>query len=289
MKGDGHHAFALDVDTFHLTRALKHLLKAEPRTQVVHLKYDSETLTIAMGGTLLDVPATGTWPQPVCVRRKWLEVLVAIPFEAAITVLRQADGWLDARGFRVKCSLDPWTEESEASNKRQEDLEGAYRILAPYKVTKREVGTLIKEADSAKARLWGPNDHSVIEEIAKVWRPLAIFGVEPSDIRRLKDRKSRALFKRGRKPDADGYGPLEVTEREKIDLIEGGDSANARLWRSSDGRLIDQLARAWKQLAIYGVEPSEIRRLIDRKALCLEMTSPSRGSALHRKARGKSE
>jgi hypothetical protein len=266
MKGDGHHAFALDVDTFHLTRELKRLLKAEPRSPKAHLKYDLRTLTIALGRTLMEVPASGTWPQPVCVQRKWVEVLATTPFEPAITVLRQADGWLHARDFRVKCSVDAWTEDSEALAKRKEDLDGAHRILARYRVTKREVGTLIKDADPTKSQLWEPNDGSLIDKIARVWKQLAVYGVEPSDIRRLIHRKSRALYKSGRKPYADGYGPLEVTEREQRALIEDGDTAKAELWRSNDGRLLDDIALAWKQLAVYGVEPSDIRRLVDRKA-----------------------
>jgi hypothetical protein len=269
MKGVGPNAYSLEVDTLQLTQALKHLRKFERRAKLVLLKYDSETLTVSMGRTSRDVQATGTWPQAVSVARAWAEALAKEPFEAAITTLRQADGMLHARDFQVRCSIDPSTEESEAFVKREEDLSGAHRILARYKVTQQELGALINEADSAKASLWGPNDGRLIDDIALVWRQLVRHGVEPSEIRRLIDRKSRELWKSGHKSDADGYSPLaryNVTKREESALIGQADSAKATLWGPKDVRLIDDIVLAWKHLVTYGVEPSDIRRLIDRKS-----------------------
>jgi hypothetical protein len=266
MQGVDLNAFSLDVDTRELTRALKHLLRFEPRTKLAHLKYISGTLTVSMGRTSRDVSATGAWPKAVSVGRKWAEAQTKTPIEAAITVLRQADGFLHTRDNRVRCSLDTWTEESEALAGRREAIDGACRILARHKVTRREISVLIEEADPATARLWGPNDGRLIGEIGLLWKRLVAHGVEPSDIRRLIHSKSRDLWKSAGKSDADGYGPLAVTEREKSALIESGDLAKAGLWRPNDGRLIDDIALAWMQLVIYGVEPSEIRRLIDRKS-----------------------
>jgi hypothetical protein len=108
----------------------------------------------------------------------------------------------------------------------------------------------------------------MLEDIALAWEHLVTYGVEPSDIRRLLHRKSRDLWKRGRRPPADLYRPLaryNVTEQDKMDLIDGGDLAKARLWGPQDARLVGDIGHAWKHLAFYGVEPSEIRRLIDRK------------------------
>ncbi|HXB71626.1 MAG TPA: hypothetical protein VNY05_25540 [Candidatus Acidoferrales bacterium] len=89
-------------------------------------------------------------------------------------------------------------------------------------------------------------------------------GVETSDIRRLLDRKSHDLWK-SHKSDPDGYGPLaryKVTQREKMDLIDNADPAKARPWPSYDSWLI-AVALAWKRLALYGVEASEILSLLD--------------------------
>jgi hypothetical protein len=98
---------------------------------------------------------------------------------------------------------------------------------------------------------------------------MAIYGVEPSDIRRLIDRKSRELWKGGRKVDTEGhslFARYNVTDAEQRALIENGDLTKAKLWGPQDGRLIDDIALAWKQLVLHGVEPSGIRLLIDRKS-----------------------
>ena len=49
---------------------------------------------------------------------------------------------------------------------------------------------LIESGDLAKARLWGPNDRLIMRDIADAWKGLFTYGVEPSDIRRLINRKS---------------------------------------------------------------------------------------------------
>lgn len=269
MKEVDQNAFALHVDTIQLTRALKRLLRCETRIRLVDLRYDSEALSVSMGRTSCDVPATGTWPRPVSVARAWAKALATKPFEAAITTLRQAEGILDARGFKTRCSFDPRTEETESLVKRDEDVVGAHRILTRYKITKREVRALIGAASSATTRLWGPGDDRLIEDIAFAWRRMAIYGVEPSDIRRLIDRKSRELWKGGRKVDTEGhslFARYNVTDAEQRALIENGDLTKAKLWGPQDGRLIDDIALAWKQLVLHGVEPSGIRLLIDRKS-----------------------
>jgi hypothetical protein len=269
MRGIDPNAFSLNVDTSELTRVLKRLLRHEPRTKLVQLKYESETLAVSIGSTSLGVRATGTWSQPVSVGRTWAEALAANPMEAAITDLRLADGKLHTRDFVVSCSLAPSAEESEELVKREEDLDEASQILARFNVTKREVSVLIADADSERSRLWAPGDGRLIDDIAEAWKQLAIDGVEPSDIRRLIDRKSRELWKSGRKSNADGYSPLahyNVTKREVRALIEAADPAKAALWQPHHGWLVDDIAQAWKRLAIDGVEPSDIRRLINRKS-----------------------
>src|ERR1017187_5004252 len=145
MSGADPNAFSLDIDTVQLTRALKHLRKFASQGEVVCLKYDAGTLTVSMGRTSRDVPATGTWPWPLCVVRPWADALATNPFEPSITVLRHADGKLWARGFGVECSLEPCEEEGEEVVKREENIDLACQILASYKVTKLEVIALIDE------------------------------------------------------------------------------------------------------------------------------------------------
>ena len=67
--------------------------------------------------------------------------------------------------------------------------------LASYRVTAAEIEELLNEASPENARLWGPNDGRVIEDVAKAWNCLAAHGVETSAIRRLIDRKTRESFK----------------------------------------------------------------------------------------------
>jgi hypothetical protein len=257
------HAFSLDVATLQFTQALRNLPRVDPLTALVRLKYDSGILTVSIGRASRDLPATGEWPQPVCVGRKWAEALATTPNEGAITVLRHSDGKLWARDF--KCSVEPCPEQSEELVKREEDLQAAYQILALFNVTKPEVSVLVEGADSTTARLWGPDEVGLIDDIAQEWKRLAICGVEPSDIRRLIDRKSRELWKAGRKSGT-LFVRYNVTEREERDLIGSGDLAKARLWGRNDGWLIDKVALAWKHLAIYEVETSDIRCLINSKS-----------------------
>ncbi len=272
MHGVDPNAFRLDVDTSEFTLALKHLRRLKVRAELVHLKYESGMLTVSIGKTSQDIPATGTWPQTLSVGWDWVEALAKHPCEAAITTLTLVDGKLFGRDFGVKCSLVNQTAEAETSIKREEDLNHAHQILAGYGITMGELSSLIDEADPSTARLWGPGDGRLVEDVALTWKPLAIYGVEPSDIRRLFDRKSRDLWNSGPKSDADGYSPLQryhVTKREEEALIKGGDSAKAELWRAKDRNLIEQIALAWQHFATYGVEPSGILRLINRKASSL--------------------
>jgi hypothetical protein len=255
----------LEVGTSQLTRALKHLLRVGTLTELARLKYDSGILTVSIGRASQDVPAIGAWSQTVSVERTWAEALASTPNEGAITLLRHSAGKLWARDFGVKCPVELCTERSEELVKREEDLQRACQILARFNVTRQDVNALMEEADSATARLWGPDEAGLIDDIAREWKRLAMHGVEPSDIRRLIDCKSRALWKGGRKSGT-LFVRYNVTEREKRDLIESGTAAKAELWGRNDAWLIDEIALAWKHLVTYGVEPSNIRRLVNTKS-----------------------
>jgi hypothetical protein len=259
MNGPAPNAFSLDVDSTRLTRALNYLRKFEPRTEFVHLKYDSGMLIVSIGKTSRDVPATGAWLSSVSVGRTWAKALTEAPFEAAITTLRIAEGRLWARNFGVEYSLDPRLEETEETLKRQDDISAVCQILASHKVTIQEIGELIDQADPGKASLWGPGDGRIIDDVASAWKQLASYGVQASAIRSLLDSKLRKLYTR---PSA----RYEIAEQDTRDLIGSADSRKARPWGPADSRLIDEVALAWKQLVLYGVEPSEILCLLERKS-----------------------
>jgi hypothetical protein len=138
------------------------------------------------------------------------------------------------------------------------------RILAPYGVSRQDISALIDAADTDVAKLWGAGDGSLIDEIASVWLQLAVHGVEPSDIRHMFDRKSKELWKSGRK----GAGFLvryNITEDDQRALIENGNPTKSQLC-ARNARLLDTVGRVWKHLVLYGVEPTEILRLMERKS-----------------------
>jgi hypothetical protein len=259
-------AFRLNVYTSPLTAALKRLCKAEPRANVARLEHSSETLTLSIGRTSEDIPASGSWPQAVSVGRIWATTFANRRFEAAITPLRQADGWLYTRDNKMRCSLEPWTEESETSATRDDDVTAARQILGRYKITKREVDALIKAADPKKAWLWGPGDGSLVDEIASVWIRWAVHGLEASDIRCMFDQKSKELWKSGRKGGG-LFARYNVSKDDERALIERGDSTKSQLC-SRNARLLGPIAEAWKRLALYGVEPSDILLLMEGKSHC---------------------
>jgi hypothetical protein len=67
----------------------------------------------------------------------------------------------------------------------------------------------------------------------------------------------------------------QVTEHEIDQLIDAGDRAKAAMWAPGEERMIEQVANAWKQLASYGVECSEIRALLNQKLRSLWRNRPT--------------
>ena len=62
-------------------------------------------------------------------------------------------------------------------------------------MTEQDINGLIERADRSKAELWGAGDERVIGDVSAAWSQLVFYGVEPSDIRKLLDQKSRDLWK----------------------------------------------------------------------------------------------
>jgi len=260
MKGINNNAFLLNVDTLPLIEALKLLCKLERQSETLHLRFDAGKLVVSMGKTSQEVPASGTWPHSLPVNRRWAVTLVNHPMGEAITPLRWADGQLSARDFKFSCPLENSTAEGDLVD-HNEDLGKVLRILGHCGVTELDIDHLIENGDPAKARLWGPED-SLIDRVSEEWTFLARSGVEPSDIRRLMDSKLQGVWKSGRK-----RGSLfKVDEEEKRHLVEAGDRAKAKLWQLVDGYWVQIIANAWKRLAKYGVEPSDILQLVISKS-----------------------
>jgi hypothetical protein len=177
----------------------------------------------------------------------------------------------------MECWLEPVAADVEAAAGRDEDVAAAHLILARCGVTKNEIHDLIETADAEVAQLWGAGDGSLVDEVAREWLRLAVHGLETSDIRRMIDRKAKGLWASGRKEGA-LFECYSISEGDIKALIESGHSAKAQLF-SRNLRLLSSIAQAWKRLVLYGVEPSEILRLLESK-------SNSRASA---KTRGDSQ
>jgi len=106
--------FAIDVDTRELTRVLKRLSKTEKTASIAYLRYVTGILTISMGATSDELPASGSWPKIISVTSKWVNTLAGKPLRAAVTDLRVHDGKLWARDFGVACSVVSSIEEGVA-------------------------------------------------------------------------------------------------------------------------------------------------------------------------------
>jgi len=188
--------FLLDVETKQLSRALGRVAAAADKTlELIHLKYNWGLLRIAAAGTAVDLKAVGSWPDVVSIERTAALALKQYLPDTAVTSLRVENGKLYARDFGLACVIGEHPEQNEDLVRRQRDLNAAAAALASYRVSAAEIEELLSEASSENARLWGPNDGRVIEDVAKAWKCLAAHGVETSAIRRLIDRKTRESFK----------------------------------------------------------------------------------------------
>jgi hypothetical protein len=256
--------FLLNVETHQLTPALKRLCKAEPRSKTVRLEYGSGILTISFDRTSEEVSARGTWPGPVFVQRIWAKTFAERPATSAITVLRPSDEWLDTNGNRMRCSLESSGGGLGASATREEAVTAAHEVLASYGTSESDLSDLIEAANPEIMGLWNSGDGSLIDEIASVWTRLAVHGVEPSDIRRVIDRNSKKLWQ-SRSREGGLFARYNVGEDDQRALVECGDSMKSQLcFRNS--RKLATVAQAWKHLVLYGVEPFEILRLVERKS-----------------------
>ena len=107
--GDGNEAmieYSIDVNARELTRVLKRLHKMGKGEQKVFLQYVAGKLTKSLGSTSEEISSNGTWPGLVSAPGKWVKMLAAVPFEAAITDLQVHDGKLWARNNGTLCTVN---------------------------------------------------------------------------------------------------------------------------------------------------------------------------------------
>ena len=187
--------FALDVETAQLVQALKRIVAQPKKADWIHLQYRLGLLLISTGETSFDLRAAGSWPQVISVARSWAQAVSRYPLPPEVTALRVENGKLFAQDLGVACIVGADAKDNEEIADRQTHTSAAAAALTRYGVTTQEIDELVREADPAIARLWGPHDDKIARDVANAWQCLAHYGVEPSEIRRLLVRKSRDLWK----------------------------------------------------------------------------------------------
>jgi hypothetical protein len=63
-----------------------------------------------------------------------------------------------------------------------------------------------------------------------------------------------------------GLSHYHVTTQEMETLMDEADPEKAGIWSPGDDRVVKDIVDAWEHLYTYGVEPSDIRRLLHRKS-----------------------
>jgi hypothetical protein len=192
--------FLLEVKTSDLTSALKHLCRIEKLASRACLRYQDPILTISLGRTQQDIPASGSWPSVISVPRAWAETLSTKPHIVPVETLRVEDTFLWAGEFRCAFHEGCSQELDEDAENYQKRVAAAVRILERHRVSEQDIVALIGAADPEKAKLWSPDEERIIDEIGRVWANLVVYGVEPSDIRKMLHQKSSDLWKSRTQP-----------------------------------------------------------------------------------------
>lgn len=185
--------FLVEVKNSDLMSALKHLCKAEKVHREFCLTLRDDLLVISAARTYREIPATGRWPESVWVSRSWAESLLQSPYDVVAMVLEVCGDRLKSRDLNCLCRVGPQIEDEDLVKKRK-DIAAAVAALAPYHVCEEEVLTLMDQGDSEKRALWGPDEYDALVRVGKAWMALYSYGVEPSDIRRLLNQKTRNLW-----------------------------------------------------------------------------------------------
>ena len=67
-----------------------------------------------------------------------------------------------------------------------------------------------------------------------------------------------------------------VTDQDISALVGAADPEKAKLWSLDDSLIVNDIGSAWARLFSYGIEPSDIRRLLHRKHRDLWKSHPKR-------------
>jgi hypothetical protein len=198
--------YRLEVDRAELVQALNFVTSVIRKCRgEARLRFVDGCLSIEVGESTADTPASGIWPLPIFVSASWIRALARdIPAGDPVS-LRVDQGRLHANRYSEPCSStstktspDPWSPEDEEGFLIQE----AARILKPLRIERPAVEGLVSEALARGTSSWSRGIVAWSEEeknmrmiVEKAWMRLAPFGVGMSDIHRLVDNTIRDAWK----------------------------------------------------------------------------------------------
>lgn len=218
----------LSVNRAAFAKALKLVGRAAKavRSSAAILTFDEGLLTIDVSGNVNQIPATGDWPSEVRLPGGALERLAkALPDENPLQLKVEGERLFMAR-FSVNCE---WRVLSRPAATPVPEL--IPPDADPFEILMIRLRCSDDEIDAAGAtKLVAEAEGKIAATCAAAARILAGYGVTAAHLRRLC----------------------------KEHAAEG-----TRKFREADALAIGQIAQVWKLLAPYGVDPAEIKGLMD--------------------------
>jgi hypothetical protein len=269
-------AFRLEVRTIDLTRALKKLRRAERKAESFLLSLTDSGLCVCSGSTSENVPAQGSWPEPVGVSSAWADSILKTPYESLDVDLSFRDGQLWTETWGVTAWLHGVKVTDDEVLRRESNISSAIDDLAAYQVPRSKLEELVERGNPGLSRLWSPGEEKTASDVGQAWLRIYRCGVETAELRMLLHRKISRMWYSG-KPRSSREELMDespageaarclwhyaVTQADIVSLIQSADRRTALLWESAEHAHARDAIRAWMRLYSYGAEPSDIRRLM---------------------------
>jgi hypothetical protein len=190
------------------------------------LTFDQDNLRVDLSGNIAVVSATGDWPSEVRLQRETLKHLAkSLPEQDPLPLKIEGERMLVAR-FSIPCE---WRLYSRPATSPVRDLIPANPDLFDLLVVAASCSQ--EEIDDAGAATLVSNAQRKLDQICqKAAGFLGIYGVSALDLRRLCEQHA---------------------------------SDGTRQFLESESKAIGQVANAWSLLAFMGVEPGELKNLMD--------------------------
>lgn len=219
----------LSVNRSEFAKALRSVGRAgkDVHSATAVLTFDQNQLAIDLSGNVTQIPASGDWPSEVRLPGEHLERLArSLPEEDPLPLKVEGERLFVAR-FAIPCE---WRLYSRAVSTPASQMIPANPDL--FDLLMMAARCSKEEIDTAGASALVSNAQLKLDKLCtKAAGFLGAYGVSPLHLRKLCEEHA-----------ADG----------------------TRHFRESDAKAIVQIAQAWSILAPIGVEPMEIKRLMDK-------------------------